>query len=954
MDINILTDTYFFAKITAWWCGAVVVVWCCGGGVVLWWWCGAAVLRWLLFGSGVVVVNIENYEDEPVTLTCRNLDDSQENCVLIHFMTCRQVERSLEDTVVVPLTYHVNGHYIEFGWEEFCLITGLRFGPEFSERYEVGLILFRRLLFDSDTDGGHVTGQMLVDIINGEEFDNLHDEVALSVCQLVVLHLVLLGRQLAHNIPDWWLRLIDDKKIGKSILEGARPNRRLRPDAFEAKAEWWVRSREFFDGRIHEAPPIPTPIKLPSRYDVPKYVDRRYNECINSIKELQKKNAAQEKLLLEVYKFYKGQSKPKPVEIREHYGLSDFDFSVLQNKETSSSFFDMAQRTPTYSNTFEDPIPSRHPTSYPGTSHIATPMTLQGFASWSSTNQARPSQNPGSPYITTPMEQQGFAPWSSTNQARPSQNPGSPHIETPMAQQVEVQFWRDLVPYVCKGALYTENNPDRFGWLSEDHINCWMELMIRARPPNARYTVAKTGTSAMLDKSNKFVIETDFHLMGMLDGSSRPYPSWDDVDIDEMRRGKRETFPSKYQLSPFTCMPTTTVAPNKGAKNIRNTTRNAKVSPFNLGKASIDLNSPVGELMYMGLRATDDYISLHNVDPNKVVRNKYVNCMTFLESPESVFLDCFIKGFVVEVQFWRDLVPYVCKGALYTENNPDRFGWLSEDLMIRARPPSARYIVAKTGTSAMLDKSNKFVIETDFHLMGMLDGSSRPYHSWDDVDIVYMSINCGRNHWHINFWMELMIRDRPPGARYTVAKTGTSAMIEKSNKFVIETDFHLMGMLDGSSRPYPSWDDVDIVYMPINSGGDHWVTGVLNLRWSTIHVIDSLNNPHRKKQLMDHISKWTNVLNVLLEKAGHFERTGRRPYNFELVYNDGLEFASPQQGNSSDCGVVTCWVIESLCMGRAPVLYNVDPNFFFSDFRVQMCLRLYNCRCEDTQECGYD
>ncbi|GKB93301.1 ribonuclease H-like domain-containing protein, partial [Tanacetum coccineum] len=201
--------------------------------------------------------------------------------------------------------------------------------------------------------------------------------------------------------------------------QGARPNRRLRPNAFEAKAEWWVRSREFFDGRIHEAPTIPTPVKLPSRYDVPKYVDRRYNECINSIKELQKKNDAHEKMLREVYKFYQGQSKPKPVEVREHYRLSDFDFSVLQNteglrqdgpktftKQTSSSFFDMAQRTPTYPKTFEEPIPSRHPTSYPGTPHIATPMALQGFASWSSTNQARPSQNPGTPHIATPMAQQ--------------------------------------------------------------------------------------------------------------------------------------------------------------------------------------------------------------------------------------------------------------------------------------------------------------------------------------------------------------------------------------------------------------------------------------------------------------------------------------------------------------------------------------------------------------------
>ncbi|GKB54227.1 phospholipase-like protein, partial [Tanacetum coccineum] len=158
-----------------------------GGGVVVG-------LLWLLFGTGVVLLNMENYEllDDPVSLTCRNLDDSQENCVLIHFMSCRQVERPPKDTVVVPLTYHVNGHYIEFGREEFCLITGLRFGPEFSDRYEVGPIPFRRLVFDSDKDSRHVNGQMLLDIINDEEFDNLHDEVAVAVYQLAVLHFVLL------------------------------------------------------------------------------------------------------------------------------------------------------------------------------------------------------------------------------------------------------------------------------------------------------------------------------------------------------------------------------------------------------------------------------------------------------------------------------------------------------------------------------------------------------------------------------------------------------------------------------------------------------------------------------------------------------------------------------------------------------------------------------------------
>ncbi|GJS86382.1 phospholipase-like protein [Tanacetum coccineum] len=651
---------------------AVVVVWC---GVVV---VVVFLLRWW---SGV---NMENYQDPPVTLTIRNIDDSLENCVLIHFMSCRQIESLPEHTDAVPFTYHLNGHFIEFGREEFCLITGLRFGPENSDHYVEGINPFKRLLFGSDIDGVHITGQMLLDKINDEEFSKLQDEDAVAVCQLAVLHLILLGRQPAHNIPEWWFRLrnssrwdrfyacqalpnrppakytlsgftwafktwiLETYKVPaleyythqqrypravawsnlkrfkrenlKKFFDGVRPNRKLRADDFEAKAEWWVCSRNFFDGRIHEAPPIPPPVNLTSRFDVPKYIDQRLYEQQQIIVELQKKNEAQDILLNEVYNFYKGQS--KPVEVREHYGLTDlrpfqnsqgFQQAVpkMFTTQASDSFYDVGQTTPIYSTTFEQPMPSRYPTSYPGTPHIATPMA-----------------------------QQGFAPWSSTSyQAGPS------------------------------------------------------------------------------------------HVGG--------------VNPDAMHHGKRETFPSKYQLSPFTCMPDTTVAPKKRANNIRNTTRNAIVSPLNLEKAGIDLNSQVEELVYLGSRATDDYISLHNVDHTKVVRYKYTDCMTFLESPESVYLDCFIKGFVVEVQFWRELLPYLCKGAISTGSNLDHIGWLSADqincwmeLMIRARPAGARYTVAKTGTSSMLDTSGKFLIETDFHLMGMLDGSSRPYPSWDEVDIV--------------------------------------------------------------------------------------------------------------------------------------------------------------------------------------------------------------------------
>nr|GEU63474.1 hypothetical protein [Tanacetum cinerariifolium] len=217
---------------------------------------------------------MENYKDPPVTLTTRTIDDSLENCVLIHFMSCRQIGSLPEHTEAVPFTYHLNGHYIKFRREEFCLITRLRFGLKNSDHYVEGINPFKRLLFGSDIDAGHITGQMLLDKINGEEFSKLQDEDVVVVCF-------------------------------KWAFKGARPNRKLRPDAFEAKAEWWVFSRDLFDGRIREAPPILTPANLKSRFNVPKYIDQRFDEQQQIIKELQKNNEAQDRLLNEVYNFYK-------------------------------------------------------------------------------------------------------------------------------------------------------------------------------------------------------------------------------------------------------------------------------------------------------------------------------------------------------------------------------------------------------------------------------------------------------------------------------------------------------------------------------------------------------------------------------------------------------------------------------------------------------------------------
>nr|GEU76293.1 hypothetical protein [Tanacetum cinerariifolium] len=135
----------------------------------------------------------------------------------------------------------------------------------------------------------------------------------------------------------------------------------------------------------------------------------------------------------------------------------------------------------------------------------------------------------------------------------------------------------------------------------------------------------------------------------------------DGVNPDAMQREKRDTRPSKYFLSPYTCLPETTVASKKQYNNNRKTTRNDEISPFNLEKAGIDLNKLLEEVMVTCSRATDEYLSFHNVDPTKVVRGRYVDCMRFLNAREYVSLDCYTKGYTVRVQFWQELVHLLCK-----------------------------------------------------------------------------------------------------------------------------------------------------------------------------------------------------------------------------------------------------------------------------------------------------
>nr|GEU88243.1 hypothetical protein [Tanacetum cinerariifolium] len=96
---------------------------------------------------------------------------------------------------------------------------------------------------------------------------------------------------------------------------------------------------------------------------------------------------------------------------------------------------------------------------------------------------------------------------------------------------------------------------------------------------------------------------------------------------------------------------------------------------------------------------------------------------------------------------------------------------------------------------------------------------------------------------HMNSWMELMIRRRPLNANWTVAYTSTISVHPENNQFIILKDPYVVKTLDGFTRPYPSCNDVDWVFLPIHVAGNHWATGVIYLANSHFYVFDSMFIP---------------------------------------------------------------------------------------------------------------
>ncbi|GJT54752.1 hypothetical protein Tco_0989806 [Tanacetum coccineum] len=139
------------------------------------------------------------------------------------------------------------------------------------------------------------------------------------------------------------------------------------------------------------------------------------------------------------------------------------------------------------------------------------------------------------------------------------------------------------------------------------------------------------------------------------------------------------------------------------------------ISAFDIGNEVDDDNARDYDVRITGARTSGDFISYENMDPSKVKRLKYVECLTCLYNPGPIYLDCHIKGFRVMESFGQEPVPQFYKGVMDPGRDPAKRCWLSNDqinawmeLLIKSRLDGARWTIAKSGTTSLNPGSEIF------------------------------------------------------------------------------------------------------------------------------------------------------------------------------------------------------------------------------------------------------
>nr|GEW80625.1 hypothetical protein [Tanacetum cinerariifolium] len=296
------------------------------------------------------------------------------------------------ETQNVPLYYHMYDNFqIPFGREEFCLVTGLKFGVEYSDEYDDKdkPIPFRRRVFPSRLDGilqlvllgledRRAVPNWILRDANVKRWLSLYaieptyedDKKSYSICGFTwAFKNEYYTRHMRYPIIVAWT---SNKKFYQPMLRDflhvrSVPVERLIPDEVEAGSGWWLSSRAYFDGFVTEPERRPRHLNRQNHYEVPSELYRDFHEQRSGLDQMMKWG---QNIYFEKMKTYMEElnvdtrANREPIIADQHYGISDLSGFQSIHTPTNNSMFNMG--TPT---NWKTSIPSQ-----PGSSNWQSQM----------------------------------------------------------------------------------------------------------------------------------------------------------------------------------------------------------------------------------------------------------------------------------------------------------------------------------------------------------------------------------------------------------------------------------------------------------------------------------------------------------------------------------------------------------------------------------------------------
>ncbi|GJZ48772.1 RNA-directed DNA polymerase, eukaryota, reverse transcriptase zinc-binding domain protein [Tanacetum coccineum] len=210
----------------------------------------------------------------------------------------------------------------------------------------------------------------IANMILDESFAQLYDDDAVSLCCLGILQLVILCVESRRVVPDWMLRLENDRALKTWILESYRVtvisyfdryNRyprvakgrflgpmvipffevrkyacsaRLTPDDNEARSDWWISSRAYFDALYDQVERVPFDLSRQNMYEIPSDIYREFDE---QKREIERNKKEVDNMKEEMRKF-REEMNVQPVRTRDNEPL--LAVSTLLG-HVNSSYFNM-------------------------------------------------------------------------------------------------------------------------------------------------------------------------------------------------------------------------------------------------------------------------------------------------------------------------------------------------------------------------------------------------------------------------------------------------------------------------------------------------------------------------------------------------------------------------------------------------------------------------------------